>query len=305
MTTIADTLPTQSNLDFSDAAISDVANADTGSTGSLLGTTGAQTGNIVNINIEGYCPAQDGSSAATVDSGMIDKMVLMFQSFMENIFKLFTTLIQTITQSLLKAGQTTTGQGTTTTGQTGNPTTGTTNGTGTTTGTTGTTPTTTPTTTPPATKDLTVSNDAKGLPQVKTDDGYLVSFDGKDQAWTITDPTGIATRIWGDPHVNESDGDKWDFKNNSSFKFGKNKITVETVAAGNGQTYTKALHIYSGDQRVSVGGIDKNQVALIANAHDATKHDRSILDGDVFSRAADKKKGHEGHEAWHRTRKAA
>ena len=45
---------------------------------------------------------------------------------------------------------------------------------------------------------------------VRTLDGYVVRAEGRDEAWSVTGPDGKMTRIWGDPHVKESDGNTWD-----------------------------------------------------------------------------------------------
>jgi hypothetical protein len=108
-------------------------------------------------------------------------------------------------------------------------------------------------------------------------------------AWTITGPDGKTTRIWGDPHVYESDGDKWDFLTQSSFTFGKNKVTVEVAPYGNGQTVTAKITIYSGEERVTIGGIDTNQPRILASADDALQHDMGLADGITFNRGTDAK----------------
>jgi hypothetical protein len=131
-------------------------------------------------------------------------------------------------------------------------------------------------------------NDA-GQIAVSTFDGYVIRTEGKDMAWTITGPDGKTTRIWGDPHVDESDGNKWDFLNRSTFFFGKNKVTVEVAPYGNGQTVTSRITIYSGDERVTIGGIDKNIPTILASSNDAEQHDLALADGISYTRGADAK----------------
>ena len=53
--------------------------------------------------------------------------------------------------------------------------------------------------------------DEKGQVVVRTPDGFVVRALASHQAWTITGPEGKTTRIFGDPHVFESDGTRWDF----------------------------------------------------------------------------------------------
>jgi hypothetical protein len=133
-------------------------------------------------------------------------------------------------------------------------------------------------------KGMQALTDETGAISVLTEDGYTIKAEGKDQAWTITAPDGKSTRIWGDPHVYESDGDKWDFKDQSTFKFGKNKVTVETVPAGNGETFSARLTVYSGDERVTIDGIEANKPTLRAVSADGEQHDASLSDGTVYER---------------------
>ena len=127
--------------------------------------------------------------------------------------------------------------------------------------------------------------DDSGAITVRTPDGYVVKAEGKEQAWSITGPDGKTTRIWGDPHVLESDGDRWDFKERGSFMFGANKITAETVPAGNGQTLSYRLTVYSGNERVTVGGINTNKPVIVAVGQDGKQHDDQLADGTQYTRS--------------------
>jgi hypothetical protein len=129
-------------------------------------------------------------------------------------------------------------------------------------------------------------NDA-GMVSVRTIDGYIIRTEGRDQAWTITGPDGKTTRIWGDPHVQESDGDKWDFLTRSTFRFGVNKATVEVVPAGNGTTFSSRVTIYTGDERVTIDGIDKNKPEIVTVSRDGKQHDDGLADGISFTRGLD------------------
>ena len=129
-----------------------------------------------------------------------------------------------------------------------------------------------------------ITDDSGGI-TVRTPDGYVVKAEGKEQAWSITGPDGKTTRIWGDPHVLESDGDRWDFKERGSFMFGANKITAETVPAGNGQTVSYRLTVYSGNERVTVGGINTNKPVIVAVGQDGKQHDDQLADGTQYTRS--------------------
>ena len=150
--------------------------------------------------------------------------------------------------------------------------------------------TTTPGTPAPGTstevlKAMQAIADDSGAITVRTPDGYVVKAEGKEQAWSITGPDGKTTRIWGDPHVVESDGDRWDFKERGSFIFGANKITAETVPAGNGQTLSYRLTVYSGNERVTVGGINTNKPVIVAVGQDGKQHDDQLADGTQYTRS--------------------
>ena len=136
----------------------------------------------------------------------------------------------------------------------------------------------------PAASRLSAIRDDTGVVTVRTLDGFIVKAEPKNHAWSITDPEGKTTRIYGDPHVKESDGDKWDFKRRGTFVFGKNKITVETTPLSNGATITRQITMYSGKERVTIGGIDKNLPTIVALAEDGKQHDDALSDGTIYRR---------------------
>ena len=130
--------------------------------------------------------------------------------------------------------------------------------------------------------------DDKSKITVITDDGYQLKFEGKDEAWTITGPTDKTTRIWGDPHVTESDGDIWDFQERATFLFGDNKVTVEVDPQANMTALTAKVSVYHDDQRVTVAGIEKNKPFIAASANDASLHDASLADGVTYKLGTEK-----------------
>ena len=136
---------------------------------------------------------------------------------------------------------------------------------------------------PCAKRALQAAVDDAGQVVVTTEDGYTIKCEGKDQAWRITGPDGKTTRIWGDPHVEESDGDKWDFTDQSSFKFGNNKITVEVQPLGNGTSFTKQITIYNGQDRVTVSHIDENKPKITSVSNDGREHDVALSDGKLYT----------------------
>jgi hypothetical protein len=124
---------------------------------------------------------------------------------------------------------------------------------------------------------------------LKTDGGVITTPGGykiealSQHEWKITGPDGKETRVWGDPHVAEGDGGKWDFKKNSTFVLGDGtKINVTTAPWGNdGMTVTKGLEVISGNDRVTVEGIDKGKGVVGQVTQDGFAHANSF-NGDVF-----------------------
>lgn len=138
-----------------------------------------------------------------------------------------------------------------------------------------------------------VMQNDRGMVTVRSLDGYIVRAEGKDEAWSITGPDGKTTRIWGDPHVTESDGNRWDFKERGTFMFGNNKATIEVVPDKKGETLSSRLTLYSGDQRVTISGIDGNKPVITAVSQDGKQHDDALADGVVYQR-----KINQTGEAW-------
>jgi hypothetical protein len=95
--------------------------------------------------------------------------------------------------------------------------------------------------------------------KITTPGGYTIEQLGQFE-WKITGPDKKETRIWGDPHVEESDGGKWDFKKNTEFVLGDGtRIDVTCKPYGNGATVTGQLDVVFGDSHVRVTDIDKGK----------------------------------------------
>jgi hypothetical protein len=95
--------------------------------------------------------------------------------------------------------------------------------------------------------------------KITTPGGYTIEQIGQFE-WKVTGPDKKETRVWGDPHVEESDGGKWDFKKNSEFLLGDGtRICVTCKPYGNGATVTGELDIVNADSHVKVTDIDKGK----------------------------------------------
>ncbi|SET57700.1 protein of unknown function [Stigmatella erecta] len=125
-----------------------------------------------------------------------------------------------------------------------------------------------------------LKTDANGV--ITTPGGYHIQALGQHE-WQITGPDGKSTRVWGDPHVAEGDGGKWDFKRDSTFVLGDGtRINVNTVPFGNGATVTGGLEIISGNDRVKVTGIDQGRGVVGPVTADGYAHANSFAGNDVF-----------------------
>jgi hypothetical protein len=125
-----------------------------------------------------------------------------------------------------------------------------------------------------------LKTDEKGV--VTTPGGYKIEALGQYE-WKVTGPDGKSTRVWGDPHVAEGDGGKWDFKRNSTFMLGDGtRINVTTAPVKNGMTVTKDLEIISGNEAVSITGLDKGKGKTGPVTQDGFSKANSFGGNDVF-----------------------
>lgn len=137
---------------------------------------------------------------------------------------------------------------------------------------------------------------AFGENAIITAGGYAIVPEGKDMAWSVYAPGQKPgetpnTRIWGDPHVHEKDGTKWDFTRNSNFKLpdGTN-ISVGTSSKANGSeafTVSATLDITNGADRVQVSGIDENKPVVGKVTHDGYQARANVAKQDSFTLGGD------------------
>ena len=113
---------------------------------------------------------------------------------------------------------------------------------------------------PPAGKGL--SKDPEGFPKgsVRTAGGYTIVPEGKTN-WSIYAPGQKLsekphTRIWGDPHVTEKDGTRWDFTRSSDFALPDGTRIHCKTSSETGQSVSTGLTITNGADKVNVTGVD-------------------------------------------------
>jgi hypothetical protein len=111
----------------------------------------------------------------------------------------------------------------------------------------------------------------EGFPDnaIRTSGGYTIVPEGKDQAWRIYSPgqefcEKPTTRVWGDPHVKEKDGTRWDFTKDSNFTLPDGTVIRCDTTSEVGQSVSQGLTILSGDDRVEVSGVNTRRPTVTA-----------------------------------------
>jgi hypothetical protein len=106
----------------------------------------------------------------------------------------------------------------------------------------------------------------EGWPEgsVRTAGGYTIVPEGKDAAFKVYGPDQspsdeAMTRIWGDPHVSEKDGTKWDFTKDSNFRLPDGTVISVDTTSQTGQSVSQKLDIVNGDDHVAIDGINTNK----------------------------------------------
>jgi hypothetical protein len=128
----------------------------------------------------------------------------------------------------------------------------------------------------------------RGDISVRTYDGYIVRANATGGGWSITSPAGKTTRVTGGTTVRESDGGQWSLQGRGSFIFGTHKLTVEPSTAAKGGSGPSRLTIYSGSERVTIGGFSTGLPILEAVTSDAYYHDEAVHDGTRYLRGETK-----------------
>lgn len=128
----------------------------------------------------------------------------------------------------------------------------------------------------------------RGDISVRTYDGYIVRADAAGGGWSITSPAGKTTRVTSGTHVRESDGGRWSLQGRGSFIFGAHKLTVEPLSVAKGGSSPSRMTIYSGSERVTIGGSSTGLPILEAVTSDAYYHDEAVHDGNRYLRGETK-----------------
>lgn len=150
----------------------------------------------------------------------------------------------------------------------------------------------------PAGKGLT--KDPAGFPagSVRTAGGYTVVPEGKSAAWSVYGPGQKVgekphTRVWGDPHVDEKDGTRWDFTKSSDFALPDGTRIALKTTAETGRSVSKSMTITNGADRVNIDGLNGGSPQTGGVKNDGyewrAQHIGSNPNRDTFRLGGDKK----------------
>ncbi|MEZ0313064.1 MAG: DUF1521 domain-containing protein [Myxococcota bacterium] len=124
---------------------------------------------------------------------------------------------------------------------------------------------------------------------ITTPGGFTIFNDGNHQ-WRVKDPSGLETRIFGDPHVDEgNDGDAdWHFDQDGTFVLPDGtKIFCDTTEVQQGITLSDKLNIQYGD---SLGTMDvKAGGAGTVASTGGLAYDSANKDGQIYVMGTDGK----------------
>ncbi len=150
----------------------------------------------------------------------------------------------------------------------------------------------------PAGKGLTKNPTGFPAGSVRTAGGYTVVPEGKSAAWSIYAPgqkhgEKANTRIWGDPHVDEKDGTRWDFTKSSDFTLPDGTRLALKTTAETGRSVSKDLMITNGSDRVAINGLNTGCPKTGAVSNDGyewrAQHMGSNPNRDTFRLGGDQK----------------
>ena len=118
----------------------------------------------------------------------------------------------------------------------------------------------------PAGRGVTGAPKDEGWPKnsFRTAGGYTVVFDGKSQSMKVYGPGQSPKdkpkfKVWGDPHVHESDGTKWDFTKDGDMVLPDGTLLSLDTTSETGRSYLERVNIVNGSDRVEITGISKDR----------------------------------------------
>ncbi len=114
-----------------------------------------------------------------------------------------------------------------------------------------------------------------------TPGGYRVVYQPGKHEVKIISPDGKVTKIWGDPHVNEADGSRWQWKNKTA-TFVLPDGTKVTMQADGPKGVVRSVDIYTSDKSDHVHMDDRGRVQRSFNRYENTLKEALQADGDTF-----------------------
>ena len=132
-----------------------------------------------------------------------------------------------------------------------------------------------------------------GKATINLGDKYTITAEENGEQFTIkNNETGHETKVSGDPHVdvgNDGQND-FDFKKDMTFELDDGtKVTVGTIDAGNGTTFSSELTITNGDNAIKVtglaGGADGENNLKVVQSTEGEAWDEEAEDGFTIDEA--------------------
>jgi len=126
----------------------------------------------------------------------------------------------------------------------------------------------------------TLSKDKNDIINYTTTGGWKVSVDGTTIKLTSKDGKDTTT-IWGDPHVTEADGSKWDWTDDTA-TFMLSDGTKITMDAASAKGLVKTTSIYDKDQYIKINNEDKTSTSTVSHSK-VKEEDKKEDDGTVYT----------------------
>jgi hypothetical protein len=110
---------------------------------------------------------------------------------------------------------------------------------------------------------------------VETPGGFRIVPEGNTN-WSIYSPNQSpsetpTTRVWGDPHVTEGDGTRWDFTKDSNFVLPDGTTIRCDTTSETGQSVSQGLTIVAGNDKVDVTGVNTGSPQVTKDPAGASK----------------------------------
>lgn len=137
------------------------------------------------------------------------------------------------------------------------------------------------------------STNANGVDELQVRDGntidtgrYEIKSTKDHELWIKDTHDGKWVKLWGDPHGKTSDGDRFQFHEDTlTFELadGTKVSVIPTEKNSNGKAYLDQVHVMKGDEAYVMAGLSDGKAGVfISEELDAASLDRAFGDGTVL-----------------------